>query len=208
MPTGPALATKAELAAYLEVSEASLDAAKAELMLELASDLVRDELDQRIDLVDGDTVDLLGTGTRVVLLPELPVVEVDSVTVIGEGTVADDLLDGPDADRPEYRAELGHDGRVGILRRLAGCWPAGRTIRVVYSHGYALDGSGGSTEVPGSIRLAVVRAAARGYVNPEGVTQESIGRYAVTYQTVGLVLTATDRAGLARFYKGNRGGAR
>jgi hypothetical protein len=210
--TGPALATRAELAGYLEVEVADLNATKADLMLELASNLVRDELDQRIDLVDDDVAELLGRGTNIILLPEVPVLDVTAVTIIGEGTVDDDVLDGVDTDAPEWRLERGYDGRVGILRRLCGCWPHGRIIRVVYSHGYELGGSGSggasTTEVPGAIRLSVLRSAARGYVNPEGITQESIGRYAVTYQTAGLVLTATDRAALARYYAGNRGGAR
>jgi DNA-binding transcriptional ArsR family regulator len=210
----PALVTIAELAAYLELEVSDLNAAKAELMLELASDLVRDELRQRVDLVEDDVVDFTGTGTAVILLTELPVLEVTSVTLIGEGSTygTDDALDGVATSSPAWRAELGPDGRRGILRSLGGCWPHGRIIRVVYSHGYELagSGSGGATasDVPGGIRMAVLRSAARGYINPDGVSQESVGRASISYRDAGLVLTDTDRGGLARYYAGSKGGAR
>lgn len=197
----PALATLADLAAIIGVPVDDLDQDRATLMLELASDLVRDEVTQRLDYVADDTIDLPGSGTAVLLLPELPVTEVTLVTLVGEnGTDDVDLIAQPAAGAG-YRAELGPDGRQGILRR-GGCWLRRAPVRVVYSHGYALE------SMPGGIRYAVANAAARGMVSPTGVKQETVGRYSATYTEAGLFLTDHDRTLLARFYPGTSAGSR
>lgn len=67
------LVSTADLAAWIGVDEASLNIAKATLFLDLAEGLVRDALGQVIDYVQNDDVDLIGPGSSVILLPELPV---------------------------------------------------------------------------------------------------------------------------------------
>lgn len=208
MPTGPALITPAELAAALGVSEGSLDADRTAWLLALASDLVRDELDQRIDYVEDDVAVLFGSGTTVLLLPELPVVDVTAVRILAEGSSTNEDLELDfELSDVEVRLELGADGRTGILRRLNGVWPRRRLIQVTYSHGYPLGAD--PSVVPGSIRLAAARASARGYYTTDGIRQETIGRYSVTYAAeAGVILTDVDKSGLARYYKGTRAGAR
>lgn len=196
-----------DLADWLGVTTVSTD--RAELLLELASDLVRTELDQVIDYVADDEVELIARGANVLLLPELPVWEVASVETEDDAGEVTALVEGTD-----YRLEAGPDHRLGILRRLpsrAG-WRDGLTVRVTYSHGYGTISSTGESvdSLPGAIKAAVLRVGARAYTNPSGVRQETIGRYSYTAggETPGLVLTAGDKHDLDRFYPGHRAGAK
>lgn len=207
MARGPALADATALAAYLNRDVSSIGTDRADLLLELASDIVRDEIDQRIDLVEDDDVTLTGNGTEVLLLPELPVEEVTAVeeTINGETTT---LVEDDD-----FTLDLGHDGRVGTIYRKprSAIWRPDATILVTYTHGYALgDGSDTPSELPGTILAAVLRCAARGAANPSGLRQETIGRYGYTAggNDAGLYLTAGDKRDLDPYRPGNRGGSK
>lgn len=203
MPTGPPLATAAEVAAFLGYETAEeLDEPGLELNLELASNAVRDELGQRIDLAEG-VEEVIGQGTDVILLPELPVVDVAGVTIPADAGGDDEVLTAAAGD---WRLERGREARFAVLRRLGGnVWPR-RPILVDYSHGYALEDPGPPvvpTEIPGGIRLVVIRLVVRNLTNPTGVRQESAGRYSATYD-----LTDVDKAELGPFYPGSKAGRR
>lgn len=202
-----ALVDSEDLADWLGLT--SVTTSRAELLLEIASDLVRSELGQVIDFVEDEEVELIGRGANVLLLPELPVWEVGDVETEDDAGTVTALVAGTD-----YRVELGDDNRLGILRRLParnGVWRDGETVRVTYSHGYqAAGGTGeGVATLPGAIKATVLRAAARGYSNPTGKRQETISRYSYTDSDAsGLSLTAGDRHDLDRFYPGHRAGAK
>ena len=118
----------------------TIDPARAELIVRLASGVVRAEVRQRIDRV-AETVDLLPRGGMVLLLPELPVWAVSDVVEVVNG-ISTTLTAGTD-----YREELGPDGRVGILRRLGGRqWPIADIAHPVTAFGPILYGPFG----PGS----------------------------------------------------------
>jgi hypothetical protein len=208
----PALATPAEVAAFLDEDVADLPAG-IDLILELASDAVRDALGQRVDRVDDDEVEVIGAGTEVLLLPELPVIAVGGVTIPGDaGDDDEELLEVDGA----WRLERGRNGRYGVLRRLGGVWPRRPILVTGYDHGYALPDPEAlppvEGEVPGTIRLVVIRAAVRALFNPVGVRQESVGRYSATYAgdagTVSVELSVGDRSTLGPFYPGSKGGRR
>lgn len=205
MPTGPALVTKAELAAFLQEDEADLPGG-TDLVLEVASDAVRDELGQRIDYVEDAVEEVIGDGSDVLLLPELPVVDVTSVGVLPD---AGEELEELTVAAGDFRLERGREDRYAVLRRLGGYWPR-RPLAVTYSHGYDLGDPLAdpveTTEVPGTIRLVVMRAAARALANPEGIRQEAVGRYSVTHGAI--ELTGTDRDTLGPFYPGSKAGRR
>lgn len=176
--------TLEELASYLQTTiteQADID--RAELALELAIGEVQAYTGQRIEYVGDETVTLDGSGSPVVLLPEIPVVEVASVTLDG------DVLD---ASGYTWDAE-------GILRA-GGSWPSPpRTLEVIYSHGYP--------EIPEAIRSVVLKLAARIYTSGEavaavaaGIRSESVGSYSVTYaDRSGASLEDADRAALDRY---------
>lgn len=199
-----------DLAAWMRVDVSALNTPAAELYLELASGLVRDVLGQDLDYVQNDDVELIGPGSSVILLPQLPVWD---VTVVEEtrGSTTTALVAATG-----YRLELGPDGRVGIIRRLprpTAKWTDRDPVRVIYSHGYrTLNGSGGDADLPATIKAAILSAAGRGYANPTGKKQETIGRYSYTDATsaekAGVFLTAADRHDLGPFFPGQRTGMR
>lgn len=143
----------------------SIDTEAAEQVLGMAADTIRAELGQQLDYVENDLF-VAGPGTgRVLLLPELPVVEVSRVVEYGL-----DLVDGE-----------GYTwSHAGTLTRLGGCWPVEpRAVTVTYSHGFAVD------ELPGVLRTVSVMLAGRAYVNPDRATQISIGDTSRSYGTGG-----------------------
>lgn len=186
----------------------SIDTGRAELLLELASDLVRAELGQVLSFVEDDEVDLIARGAKVLLLPELPVW---SVALVSEKPANDSELTAL-AQLDDYALELGPDGRTGILRRLNGTWRAGYTYRVKNTHGYATPGATGESadELPGAIKAVILRTAGRAFTNPTGLRQRTMGRYSETDGATvpGMYLTAADKHDLDPFYPGDRAGAR
>ena len=143
-----------------------------------ACDTVRSYLGQQVDLVSGDAVNLDGSGTDALLLPELPVVEITSVTTYD----ADGNDEEPLTVDEDYRIGTG-----GILWRIPryNVWPLGHAnIAVVYSHGYDTSISSGSGDcyggVPSDIRLIAVQLAARIY-DIGMVQQEAAGSWSATY---------------------------
>ena len=124
--------------------------------LEMASDLIRGYTRQTISLVADDVEVHDGAGHSVLLLRELPVVTVSTVTVDDEPV--DDW----------YASE------AGVLRRTGGeFWPLNEKVAVTYTHGWA--------EIPGDIVAVTLQLATRGVNNPAGIQREQIGQYAVTY---------------------------
>lgn len=154
------LVTAAELRSYLDLEEADLADARAELIIGGVGGLVRAYTNQLLDVVAADTVTLDGTGTDVLLLPELPVTDVTAVTDDGDALAEADNWAWTD---------------TGILWRLGGnVWTAGRgRYEVTYDHGHAT--------IPDAIRMVVLRVAARAVNNPEGLTQEGLGGYTAGY---------------------------
>jgi hypothetical protein len=202
----PALVARRHFASFLGLDGPEELEPHADDLLALASDVVREELGQRIDRVDDDVAELEGKGTATLLLPEVPVLEVTGVEV-----------DGAELDPDGYRLRRGDQGRLAMLVR-AGSWPRHRPVIVTYSHGYRLHDDddleleegeeldGG--EVPGTIRLVIMRAAARAYFNPTEARQESVGRYSHTVATPTVALSDFDRATLGPAYPGTGGGRR
>lgn len=198
-----------------------------------AGNIIRQEVGQALDYVADDVVSLRSTGGRLMLLPELPVIEVTAVRIrLPSVTDWVELTEGRD-----YEVELGREGmlwRIGNALFLSGPvgvsdpsipgeWPrslSGRGpngwVEATYSHGYAIGdefGSGlpeGIEVLPDVGATVCARVAARGYVNPEAVAQETTGRATnVQYgDTPGLYLSKRDKADLEPLRPGNRGGSR
>jgi len=224
-PTSGTLVHPRSLALWLRDPTIETDPS-ALYFLEQSSNLVRNEIGQRLDYVAEDVIDLTGPGGAAILLPELPVIEVLEVV--------EHRLDASGVDTPttlvagvDYRAELGWDGRLGILRRSPapiGRWTRGYPVEVTYSHGYRTitteldpyaDGPA-PHPLPGVIETVVTRVAARGYTNPDYTVSEKIGNYEVVRALrsaagtppVSLYLSAGDMADLAPYYPGSNSGAR
>lgn len=156
-------ATAEDLRLFLRAR--SIDTAAAEQVLSMAAETIRAELGQQLDYVAGDLFVAGPSGSRVLLLPELPVVEVTRVVEYGV-----ELVDGE-----------GYTwSHAGTLTRLGGCWPVEpRTVTVTYSHGYPVD------ELPAVLNTVSVMLAGRAYPNPDRATQISIGDASRSYGTGG-----------------------
>lgn len=175
-----AFATPEELRKLLRLDEVDEDAAA--FLLGLAEAAVRAEVRQEILANDDTEVTLDGGGTPVLLLPETPVTGVSSVV-----ENAQELTEGADY---VWSAS-------GVMTRLRRTWsPLPRSVAVVYSHGRA--------EVPDIVRAVTVQAAARVWVNPRQLSQESIGDYSRSFGTTSapagrIQLTEYERELLGRY---------
>lgn len=226
------LCTLEKLSKAMRLPLDTIDTDAALEAIEGAGNLVRQEVGQALDFIADDVVSLRSTGGRLILLPELPVTEV-SLVRIRVPTKAWVTLT---ADQ-DYEVELGRDGMLwrissvlqfgGSLElmspTLIGEWPrslSGRGpngwVEATYSHGYAIGdefGSGipdGVEPLPAIAATVTARVAARGYVNPEAVAQETTGRATnVVYgDAPGLYLSDKDKTDLDPLRPGNRGGSR
>lgn len=153
--------------------------------LEVASDLVRAEIDLDVDAATDDSLTLDGSGLDTLILPELPVSDIASVTLDDVELVVDD----------EYRLGAG-----GILYRTDDdVWTLGRgNVEVVYSHGW-------DTPPEGLVNL-VLLVADRLYASAGTggeVESETIGVYSYTTSTTDTdpteALTADERKLAQRF---------
>lgn len=149
------------------------DVARAALDLDVACDKIRDYLHQQIDAVAADAITLFGTDTRALILPELPVTAVTSVTLDGEA-LTDWTVDA-----------------YGLLwRDDPAYWARGYQYDIVYDHGYATE------DIPSILKVVAFQLTYAGSVSSSGIRQESIADYSVTYATesgTDSILAALDR---------------
>lgn len=159
-----ALASPADLAAYLHRDEAELNVAAAELALAGASGAVQDWC--RWDIAyEERTFTVDGSGHRFLLLPTLHLVSVQEVRLDGEALDADD-----------YTWSVS-----GQLDRAAG-WP--RRFRCV-----EVDCHQGYEPVPDLVRLITLERAARQYENPQRLSAKSVGGVSHSYDLTELEMT-------------------
>ena len=186
------------------------------IALDSACQMVRDYLEQDVNLVRDDVELHDGTGREGLLLKQLPVIE---VTLVEEDTVA--LVADNDYTVWQDGGILWRSGGQTIPSR----WSKGRqNVEVIYDHGYAIteDDVVESSEgvevavVPSSIRLAALEAAARIVRAPSlaavasGITGETLGAYSYTASlgainaVIAAGLLSEERVSLDRYKPGGR----
>lgn len=218
----PVIVTVGEFAEFIRLPVDTIDQDAAAAVLSGASHLVREELGQALDYVADDVVTLKSPGGKLLLLPELPVIDVTLVRIRRPGGEWTELVAGTD-----YEVELGRAGKIwrigsgaiGFFGETSSEWPrtnGGRGlngfVEVTNSHGYDLTGGADYSDaepVPELLKTVIKRVAARGYQNPEAVSQETTGRGTVVYgQGLGLYLSNDDKRDLDSFRPGGAGGSR
>lgn len=155
------LATPADLASILQSS--TVDASTAGLVLDLATGIVQGAALQRLILVEDDEIELLGTTSAFLRLPERPVVEVTEVLLDGEAIT-------------DYEVRGDRLWREDGWQTEDTCTPS--EVGITYSHGLA-DGDQ-DLQLARSFTLAL---AAGAYTSPGGgaIVTESIDDYSVRF---------------------------
>lgn len=169
-----------------------LDPSTSRLFRELASGEVRAFCGQEFTPRTDDEVLLDGRGTAVLLLPELPVLDV-SLLEEGPGGARVELA-GPSSSSPAW--EWSEDG---IVRRLSGVFVKRfRYYRFLYSHGWE--------PIPDAVKSVVLGITSRSIDSPGGGERsETLGRYSYTKAgaEAGVGLFAPDRVTLAPYVIGS-----
>lgn len=165
------------------LAQPDLSDEQADWLAEVGSAAIRAEVGQMVNVVDGDEVLLDGTGSGLILLPELAVRDVSLVAVGGVELT-------PDVDY-EWTAAgcLWHAGsrRIGGWSAL-GRWPRKtRAVRVVYDHGWAPPSP--QWDAARGISLEV---ASRTFRNPEMLQSERIGDWSRAWVPTGGRAALTD----------------
>lgn len=187
------LATRADLAAMLQVDEDTIPQATADIVLSAATAVVQAAARQRLVAVAADTATLVGGSSMYLRLPERPVTAVTTVTLDG-----DDLTAG--TGHENYRLSAGRlYRRCGWLTTGTDCY-APSEISVVYSHGYETGDP--RLQLAQGYTLAIARAV---YANPDGTVREQIDDYVVAYEAAASALTPAMAARLRSVY-GRRAG--
>ena len=178
------LASVQELRDFTQIPE--LPEAASKIAIAGVSRMVRGYCGRAFAKTEDEAVRLDGSGSRSLLLPKLPVVEVTEVVEApGDATYELTLVDGT-------HYEWNEDG---LLRRLdGGRWiPRLRYYRVTYSHG---------DDVPDDVKMLVLRICARAVINPEGLTQEAAAGYSSAFgfdETRLAALSPADKAALHEY---------
>lgn len=157
-----ALASVAELRSFVQNPE--IPEAPAALVLDGISTMVRGFCRRAFAATEDEVVRLNGTGSYSLLLPRLPVVGVSTVLEAAGSSSELELVEGTNFEWADDGRLRRIDGSVWINRL--------RYYSVTYSHGEA---------VPDDVKLVVLRIAARGILNPEGLTQENAAGYGSTF---------------------------
>jgi hypothetical protein len=109
-----------------------------------ACDMCRTVAGQLFNEITGDTITLDGTGTDTVLLPNVPVNAVGTITLNG-GTITDWMFND---NGVVFRGTAGVDPRP--------VWPRGRqNVTITYDHGYA------EVDIPRDVRMVALALATR-----------------------------------------------
>lgn len=182
------LATIDQLAAFMQQDIANNDPS-ALLLLDVASGMVRDYLQQELTYSE-DTVEVLDpiNGYNVIL-PEFPIVSIYSVE-----TTKDNGNTWTTMDPSTYTLSR----RTGVIKAKTGngiTWPSDpESWRVTYTHGFE--------EIPESLVGVVLGVAARFYVSPGAVEMERIGNYQVKYTVQADGFSPLEKVVLDRYKNG------
>lgn len=197
-----------DLAAYLDEAVDGFELL-TQIALDSGCQMVRSYLGQTINLVRGDIETHNGNGREVLLLRQLPVIDVGSVTEDEEELVQDtDYIVEPPTGKIYRRSSDFPLGWSNIGRQ---------NIVVIYDHGWAIteaevvnEDSGDEplvSRVPSDIRRVAVQAAARIFRAPTlSIVGSSVGGGAVTSETIGGYSYTTDTTAQAEIDAAIMGG--
>lgn len=166
-----AFASIAELVEFTE--DDTLGAGRGQLLVDQASAVIRNYCRQTFDAVVDDTVELRGTWSRKLLLPERPVTAVGTVLVDGEAVT--------DFDRVADVLYRPHWGGPAVV------------VTVTYSHGFQTGDAALDT-----LKSVCLQVAARAAANPQSLESYSSDGTSLNFGGAGFGLSAAEQATLDR----------
>lgn len=200
-PLTAAVATTDELAARLGIVFTAEERDRAEILLALASNVIRDAVQQQIGLTEDGVLTRPGTTDSRIPLPGWPVVSVASVALNGT-TMGGWYVSGNELVRDGFSILI--DGVVNSSDAVisSGFGYERDTLTITYTHGYA--------NPPALVKQTALEMCVRVWVNPGNVVKESDGSTEAMYAGYsadpprGLLLTKGEIGALHRRF-GMRG---
>lgn len=205
-----AFATADDLATALGRTLSTEQTEQVDLLLDLATAVIKSWTRQDIEKVEGDTVLLPGTWGPDLDLPQSPVLAVSAVSfngvALGDGewtwNERNLIRRGFGARAFDYPpgAFVADPTLIDWPLQQSGFWHWGgpaATIEVTYDHGY--------DPVPDDVRAMCLSLSIRAFVNPAGAVMERIGSYEITYdqaaraRAAGMALTTDDQQALRKY---------
>jgi hypothetical protein len=174
-------ATPDDLATRLGLSLTDEEWTRAEQLLELASALIQDVAEQQIEEAT-DTLVMAGRNDESILLPQRPVLAVETVALDGAELVEgrDWYLDGNKIVRLPHGATVAPGGVFDDWSELGSARGFGtprQTLSITYRHGYP--------ETLAWAKTICLEAVVRVWVNPGSVAQERVGDTSTLYTSAG-----------------------
>ena len=203
-------ATTDDVAALLQRDLTTAELAWANRLLAQASDMVRRYTRQTLNYVANDTVTLPGNWDNTLILPQRPIMAVNSVLINGATpsyqvwkVLDDTLYISTGAYQPDFGVLLwggnalwGPAGSNSGPQATGATWQGPQaTITINYNHGFAT--------IPGDIVNVTAGLVAMAIASPVGVNEEKVGGYQVKYsrsETGAMRLTDSDKEVL-NFYR-------
>lgn len=183
--------TVTELGDYIGRDLSSDDGAS--LAVSMACEAVRTLTEQDFGVVSASTVQLDGTGTDTLLLPQVPVTAAGTVVENG-GTLTADQHYTVTSEGHLIKTSGTADWSTWSSNHRGGTayWPEGRqNISVTYTHGY-------SGTAPEDVRMVALMIASRLVI--QGVNQSAqVGQANYRYAVASTDLTAGERAILRKY---------
>lgn len=180
-----AFATPDDLAARLGIELDSGEEARAALLLDDASNLVREATGQFIELVEDDVIVIPGNDRNTLRLPERPILGVTSILADGTPMSVDDWFVNAGGD-------LQIVGGAFDVPGWDGTWFGPLSLlEITYSHGY---------ENPALAKAVTLESVVRAWANPISASSQGIGGASFQFPAVGLMITADETNQLRRKY--------
>lgn len=151
-----ALITVEELEAFMGRTFTATEEAQAEVLIQMASDVIESETGVTFSLVEDQEVRMQADGYGIIELNSKPIQEVTIYVIDSTDEVTYATWDG--------------------LAAVYGLQP-NEVVDIVYTHGYAT--------VPGDIKAVCYGVCSRMMYNPSGLRQETVGAISVTYPGIG-----------------------
>jgi hypothetical protein len=151
-----ALITVEELEAFMGRTFTTTEESQAEVLIQMASDVIESETGVKFSLVEDQEVRMQADGYGIIELNSKPIQEVTVYVIDSTDEVTYATWDG--------------------LAAVYGLQP-NEIVDIVYTHGY--------TTVPGDIKAVCYGVCSRMMYNPSGLRQETVGAISVTYPGIG-----------------------